>query len=914
MKELLDTVRSGRFGEIPGMLKPLDAAERKALLAELKALRAELRGWGWDRWQERGRAQAAVLVAGAGCHSGAAAAAAWIGARDLRDAYPLPRGPVLDVLADKDPKWLGDLAHRLAGRASTAEEDYPLIHELVRLAKCPVPTTDGYVYGWVEAVSHARSGGLGRLRQDPHVRTLVPRLFETAELPGRLSWYADPEAPDHWPSVLAGLGDDGVVERSVLVNGCVSRLLRGGRPGEMRFLLVLLRRLALTPQEESARIADWIGMASDGTSTVAAHAQDVFTRLMESGALSTQALAELSGAVLFRTEKKLVRAQLVLLGKALRKDAKAAPELLPVVAEAFGHEDVTVQERALKLVARYLPATDDGLREELAGSAALLSPAHRTAAVEIFGALSQDGPADAYEEFLPPVPAPSRLAPAPESMPELVEDLMVVLRGGQGVSEFERTLDGLVRHIHRDPEPVAQALREALSARWWFDDSAHWDPNLRFSGHPYGVEVLAAALLGRVSVRTLHDARVRAPAPGSCAHAGLIGITNARLWEAAYFVRTAPLPFLLATPTWHTGALDPDVLVERLREYRRLGVQPAPVDFAQALLRVRRGGPGGGGTTSPVGAGTAGIATTASDTSAARAAADLGTPEGDRLAAWLSGEGPVLPALRPGSAPEPEPDAAPGLLQRPARATRRLLHETRERRAIQRELPKAFRWLSQEADVSYRGCHHWAGWQPQWPAVIPHEREALAAWMQPGLTACAADDLRGDPQCLPALAEADSADATAGPAMHRAVAAGLGARHAEDRLAAVDALLVLAARGQLDGALLGRYLAELVALGSLKPNRLAESARTAAATGAYATTWSFLATALPGLLTAGAAPRGLGEILAVAAECVERCGAAVPGLPAVPADGIPGLAHLAGRGGSSQLVAQASRLMNALRR
>lgn len=135
------------------------------------------------------------------------------------------------------------------------------------------------------------------------------------------------------------------------------------------------------------------------------------------------------------------------------------------------------------------------------------------------------------------------------------------------------------------------------------------------------------------------------------------------------------------------------------------------------------------------------------------------------------------------------------------------------------------------------------------------------------------------------------------------MATALGARHAEDRLAAVDALLVLAARGELDTALLGRDLAELLALGTVKPNRLADAARTAAATGAYATTWAVLAGALPAVLADGPA-RGAGELLAVAADCVEHCGAAGP-LP-------EGLAEAAARKGGSQLATQARRLRTAL--
>ncbi|MEU4951555.1 hypothetical protein [Streptomyces lavendulae] len=197
--DLLAAVREGRTAELPALLGPLDRDRRKALLAGLKELRGELRAAGWARWQERDLMNPALLVAGAGCHTGAAAAAAWLGARDLRSWRQLPTDLLLDVLADRDPKWLGDLAHRLAARSATAEQDYPLISALVRLAGCPMPTTDGCVEGWAAAVGASRTPLATALREDPYATALVPRLFETAEPVRALAGRCDPDHPTTGP-------------------------------------------------------------------------------------------------------------------------------------------------------------------------------------------------------------------------------------------------------------------------------------------------------------------------------------------------------------------------------------------------------------------------------------------------------------------------------------------------------------------------------------------------------------------------------------------------------------------------------------------------------------------------------------------------------------------------------------------
>ncbi|MFF2330842.1 MULTISPECIES: DUF6493 family protein [unclassified Streptomyces] len=883
MKELLTAVREGRKENVPALLARLDRSERRLALDELKALRKEARSW---NWREQDKIRKALLVAGAGCHSGAAGCASWIGARDLLGWGRFPFHLVLDVLSDRDPAWLADVAHRLAGRPATAETAYALISDLVKIAQCPVPTTDGFVRGWAMAVtSSLRQRREWKslsdiLRTDPYLTALVPRLFEVAELTSQLTWIDDADHPCRWPEALATLVEEGVLERSALVTSCMTRLLRGGKPGDQRFSLVVLHQLAMTEREETERITDWIAMASDGISTVAGHAQEVLARLDERGALPVRALADVSGAVLFRSEKKLVRAQLVLIGKTLRRDPSTAGELLPVVAEAFGHEDIGIQERALKLVARFLTSVDAPAREELAATASLLGPAHRVAAAEVFGDLLDDRPEEEpYEELLPPAPVPQRLEPAPATLPELVEEVVVLTRSTSwDVSAIERALDGLVRHAHTDRSALVDALRDALAGQWWLDDEPQSRVERRLSTDT-GIELVVAALLGRMSAQAVAAGRAAWTGTGTCVHAGLDGVMRARLWEAAHTALTGEAPFLLALPTWHTGSLDPAVLVERLRTYQQLGIQPGEADFAQALLRVRRD----------------------SRHEEASDAALLGTPQGDRLAAWLRSDKPLTRVFR---FDLEKKASSGGWAQQPTDWSMRVLMASEERPLIKKEFPRSFHWLGRPHVPDHRLCYHWDGQTRPWLATLPEDGETLAAWLLPTIASCTTDEIRGSASPLTTLVELGG---PAAEAIHLALAYGLGARHTEDRLSAVDALLTLAAQRRLDAALLGKELVILLEHELLKPSRLADSARTAAATGAYRTVLSVLTVALPGLLARGKRPHGLNDLLSVTAECAEHCGA-------LGADPIPGLAETAALGGSSQLVRQAVRLKTAWER
>ena len=332
--------------------------------------------------------------------------------------------------------------------------------------------------------------------------------------------------------------------------------------------------------------------------------------------------------------------------------------------------------------------------------------------------------------------------------------------------------------------------------------------------------------------------------------------------EAIDIIESGTQPFLLAVPTLSTGALDADALVERLSELEELGVEPAQVDLAQALLRV----------------------TPATETRTLRAVGKLRSAAGQRLARWLRDGG--LPhqdsepkgwyqceslrsygePVRPGAAPDPSfPPAAAALIGPYQKRSRMLIGPP----------------------------------VPFWVAQLPHHRDEMAARdYTENITSGWGGEGRRT-RVLPFLAEADG---PAGYAVHLALARGAASSPHGDA-PTVDALLVLAARGQLDTGLLGRLLEKLLRDGLARANRVAESLRTAAETGAYGTVWAVLQAALPGLLR-DTRFKGAVVFLSLAAECVSRCSAKGE---------IAEVVAVAERGGSSQTVKNARLLRDALR-
>ncbi|MCX4625633.1 DUF6493 family protein [Streptomyces sp. NBC_01443] len=473
------------------------------------------------------------------------------------------------------------------------------------------------------------------------------------------------------------------------------------------------------------------------------------------------------------------------------------------------------------------------------------------------------------------VPAP--LAVVARTAAELID------ADGGSVTAYEALLDAVVRWAGRDREALAVELRP-VAERW---------------GGVHQPRVLAAARLlavvrcaaGPVEEGAEADRGEARPWLETCRHAAVQYVIGARIAEICGRLRYGErVPMLLATPSRADGTVDPFDLVMRLTEYEQAGARPGPADLGQALLRC------GGGP---------------ADEDVVRAAAELALPEGPRIAAWL----------RRGGLPQPRAAVVrePGEPERPsrrygARVGRRVLVGT-EPLDGRGDFPRPF-WSLFRAFEPLIGCNHLLLGHRERHAVaaLPWHPEIVAALLLTEVAATADQDGAGSPGFLPSLAQSPG---PAGPAVHLALAYGLGARPDTDREAAVEALLILAAQGRLHGALLGGELARLVLLGTLRLPVVTESLGRAAGAGAGAgegartadgagAVWPVLAAMLPGLLAAvqsGAVSRPHVPLLTLAADCAQGCDARGT---------VTEVDALAARPGSAQSVREARRLRDVL--
>ncbi|GIE36525.1 hypothetical protein Ait01nite_095700 [Actinoplanes italicus] len=899
---LAEPLRRTDSTSLAAMLLAASEQDRVAFAPEVEhRVRARSERPEWPDDSPAGLLALAVIA----CMPTAARAAALLTRRSMRGWGAISTDHFLSIARARRLPWIGDLGVRLAGRLPARDPmpaDWTFCEALLLAGDAEPPATEGAVRGWLWSI------GLGwwdspslvdGFRGSPWLDTFLPRVFEIdgigLDLPATGSGGRDTE----FATTIATLVADGRLDRKTILEMTVGRLARGDRPAALRPFTGLHDELAPTVAELAMFAADYVRLLQEAPSPVAALAQRSLRALDDAGMLDLDTLLEASGPTLLRSEKVLVKAQLTWLDRRARRTPERAADLLETVATALGHPALDIHERALAVIDRHLlrVAADSPARARIA---ALTSPSAEPVT---------------HASVPPPVPQVASVLPI-ETPAELAEEVIALLHQPSAVN-WERVLAGLVALA---PAGLADALGPVLNS--------HPQPFREAWGHlPFLGEAIRA-VLGRRRGHVMRE-RLHAAACGDLASQihNPASVLALRVAEVAARLVEDPIPCLLAAPTYVTGSIDADVLVDRMARFEAEGRTPWQLDLQQALLRLPR-------TTGPE--------------VLARADA-LTSPAGRQLAAWLRSGGLPDPVSTRFEQCAHDPDGRVVIRRvvvnlEPAR--------TDDNRIL---LEEPLVTLTRRSRPYYQD-YYYDDFTEAFAMVLPHHREVTAAWALPAIAALADRDQR-DASLLPLLADCSGPP---GPALTLAVAYGLGARHQPDRVAAVDAFLVLAgtptrelpsaapappgppgggsssclppevpaahqgdeapaggspgglpSAGGSPGGLpsaggsfaagVGVELGDLCSDGTVKLGRVVPALTDALQAGAAAAVWELLRAALPPLLPTGA--RGLPDLLELATRAATSTGAR---------DEVPGLTQIAARGGGSRSVREAKRLQAVL--
>ncbi|MGI5500479.1 hypothetical protein [Lentzea sp. CA-135723] len=516
----------------------------------------------------------------------------------------------------------------------------------------------------------------------------------------------------------------------------------------------------------------------------------------------------------------------------LANHARARPDEVVLTAAAlFSHESDDLRGQAVDLVAR--TPVSDATRAELTAPAARL-PA------DLAARLGVEAVAEETAALVPYAPAPW---PGPiATLDELTGEVRSAFgrnTGDIGPVATERIIEAVVRFAWQNRDAVARAFAPL------------------YEQHPWILRSHAA--LGRASCWTVFAAIIAAPAlplvPAEVPAAHFadeppVTMLGKRLLEIAQGLVRSPRPALVSTPEWTSGLLDPATLLDRLGKAEAEGWEPWPRDLFQACRRLPRG-------------------TRPDDFTAVRGGS------GELLRGWLA------------NVREPVAELVERAQEHRATSHSEPVTTSRLLVTLTPGLPAPERvWHHYNTSGSLFSC---------WPAVLPSQRETVAAHTVP-IFAIRRD---GGDDAGPALSALAEADGPVGVATHLALAYGLGAAQTVSRACAVDALLILAARDQFDGKAFGDVVGTLLARGDLSLNRLVPCLRDAARSGAAGQIWDVLAAALPKSWS----HTRIADLIELAVELAQLV---------EPTASIDGLTGVAARKGSSKAVVQAKRLVAAL--
>ncbi|MEN3539640.1 hypothetical protein AAH991_31340 [Microbispora sp. ZYX-F-249] len=441
---LTEEERAELGGRLPGLVKELRHAHTERVRAQHPDDFEEMAFW--EVGDLLDKLAGPLLLTGVGVITSPAAAVKWMTGRDVnrRWAPDLNVAQVCRVAATRPSEWRRDVAVRLAQRVRRPTDRIaPLAVALLRESGAVPPDHDPLVAAWLAAPNVAG---------DPLTPVLLPRVF-TADGAGRAlrDERLDPR-PTRWLAAAAR-----ELPREQVLDGCVSRFLRGGEAQDLRFFVRLHTLLDPTPAESAPRLRDYLRLLPSAPGTVAELAAGQVRGAMP---LDHADLVEAVDALTFRDEAKLAATGLRWLDQAIRATPGAAADFVNALATAYAHKSFDVRGRAVELTLKYAGLFADHAEAILDGARHL--PADLAAKLaEQFGGEAPVEEVPEQKDF-PPLPElpEARRFPEPSIFPGYHQERWV----GQ-----ERWLAAFVAGIADDREELRRKLKPHVE-----QDHGYW--------------------------------------------------------------------------------------------------------------------------------------------------------------------------------------------------------------------------------------------------------------------------------------------------------------------------------------------------------------------------------------------------------------------------------------------------------
>ncbi|MDP4501808.1 hypothetical protein [Nonomuraea turcica] len=383
---LTEEERAELGGRLPGLVKELRRALTEPMRTQHPDDFEEMASW--EVGDLLDEVADALLLTGVGIITGPAAAVTWMTSRDVnrRWAGDPDVAQVCRVAATRPLEWRREVAVRLAQRVRRpADRIAPLAVALLRESGAVPPHHDPLVAAWLAAPSVAG---------DPLTPVLLPRVFAADGAGRALRDERLEPRPTRWLATAAR-----ELPREEVLDGCVSRFLRGGQAQDLRFFVRLHTLLDPTPAESAPRLRDYLRLLPSAPGTVAELAAGQVRGAMP---LDHADLVEAVDALTFRDEAKLATTGLRWLDQAIRATPEAAADFVTALTTAYAHKSFDVRTRAVELSLKYADLFADHAEAILDGAHHLPADLGAKLAEQYGGEIPVEEPLE-HKEF-PPLP------------------------------------------------------------------------------------------------------------------------------------------------------------------------------------------------------------------------------------------------------------------------------------------------------------------------------------------------------------------------------------------------------------------------------------------------------------------------------------------------------------------------------
>lgn len=268
------------------------------------------------------------------------------------ESFTRPTADIIEHLfsgaKDRSEEWLYLLMDHLTESHSwwrSSDITWPLIRRLVH-ERTLVPDSVTYLARFIERAGPEAIDDF--LRSDSAFLTHdFWALFRTEGL--GCNWLLCNWNADAWNKALLNLCESEPGFRARLLDESLNALLRDFSAKNITWYHRVHRLLDPTPQEIGARESVYYAVLGAAPRTSVGLAQDMLARMMREGLADVEGFLQASRAVLQRTERKLLKAQLGLLRNLVKAVPSAAAAVSGVVADALGTlpVDLVAPARAL---------------------------------------------------------------------------------------------------------------------------------------------------------------------------------------------------------------------------------------------------------------------------------------------------------------------------------------------------------------------------------------------------------------------------------------------------------------------------------------------------------------------------------------------------------------------------------------